>query len=728
MKKARCHKFFRRQLMNYAKKHSILLPICALCVAVLMSCRSLTPPPGFVSQGSGTAGRIEFPSSVSLEAQYGLLSWYVDRYGENARRQAGGAYGVALNARSERGALLCGIASQGLVSRYPEFAYVPPTGGVAFLYESLGGREDFEAMSSMLKDCSETLLSPKTVPLPVNECEEILRGSSNPLDAESFTAWANTHAEMSLDVSDNRNLRRLNECLAALECKERILQTMEAARDAYASADWRRAIETLETLSAELRPSEDLSAIGDFETLPALRKMNSTVAEDSVASVLNLWKDGAMSEEALSAFEARLSEDILAWEADDVRFRKFLSGVGGDRIRAAVYKALTRRREILQENFNGEMAARNYLGGIRKFRALLDGVRNGGSEWQCYLHYGHGDTLAGVLGVYVNDLLEAGRGFYLQCQKDAAEITNRPAIVKILGVILTELCGEEPELSVTRVAAADAKLASRPPLLLVRTSDFKDVDGQKVRTLRDDLESAFYSISSEMDARNLLAIADEGEPAECILEDCEVLDFSTGELEVTTLPTWHRWFDAPEMETSGNCSFVQREMEESVTIQTFRRSGHMRMVGILRAWGSEHGVETNCFRTHEAVQESVSETHVRGEFHCEDERELKEAGAPLELRRDRVWSDGEVLDFTRRAGIRDFASQIAAAMLKAACERQSQAGERPLDFIEFQGELAASLQKMNLSDESDPFANESREQLKKLQLRLPTMLANCLSE
>ena len=161
----------------------------AAALMLSVSCRTLTAPPGYVSQGSGAAGRIEFPEGLSLEAQYSLLAWYGEQYGQEARLRAGEAFGLVHNALNDRAILLCGMAAQSLVGRYPDFAYIPPQGGIAFLYESLAGRQDFPEMEAMLARCRQTLEMHHTLEDSLPRPPRGMRMSSSPSGRPNILPW-----------------------------------------------------------------------------------------------------------------------------------------------------------------------------------------------------------------------------------------------------------------------------------------------------------------------------------------------------------------------------------------------------------------------------------------------------------------------------------------------------------------------------------------------------------
>ena len=691
--------------------------VLALIMLAGASCRSLTAPPGFAGSGSGTAGRIEFPAGISLEAQYALLAWYEDQYGQEARSVAPATYGVALNARNARAVQLRQEAAQALVGRYPDFAYVPPQGGLVFLFETLGGRGDFAEMQAMLDTCRTTLSARRTVVVPAQECLAYLENSPNRQEEVFFQAWAEKHPELELEVQDEQSLKWLAQAKVLLNLKEQLLESISEADQAMADTIGVKALDILEDAEKALPANVDFSFIGDDTALAELREARQTLPNRAIQAMLDWWP-----KHTLDKHELMLSDALNAWEADS-RFRPALRQAD-EKIRKVVGEMYQARLDDIREDAREHAETKSYWHFITAARAQalqLAGGKTG--SWDCYARYGLAPKLQATLTELYEKMIPEAEAFYLSVQENDLKFFNRPGTVIVLGKVLEELCGEEPEMSRQRTQEARQLLANRPPLLTVCLEDFSSQEEGQGRTWTRDLQFAVKRVLKDWNAASFFELTDSMTEADCILTGGELLEFSAGEVERNVLPNWHRWYGKARMENvNGRLRFVQDEWEEEITVQTSSRAGHVRLRASLR--GTDFGrlerrerqFEQNVFYPKEFVQESAGTVRKIGEFFCDDQRELKPVGAAAELRKERIWSTGEMVDFTRQSALRECAELFCASLLELAAEERDElySKDGKGEAVEFLSELQNCLDNLAVPGEG-PLA----EAVKKLQEDLP---------
>ena len=131
--------------------------LVAVALLLCWGCHSVPAPPGFVGGGTGTAGRIELPSTLSKEAQYALLVCYIDQDGEDAARWAAASLAVAQNARQRLQEELLAEQARPLREKYLDALEVGADGSLNWRKGTLANRTDWESLAAMFTEV-ETFL------------------------------------------------------------------------------------------------------------------------------------------------------------------------------------------------------------------------------------------------------------------------------------------------------------------------------------------------------------------------------------------------------------------------------------------------------------------------------------------------------------------------------------------------------------------------------------------
>ncbi|MGN0892862.1 MAG: hypothetical protein ACI4Q0_06270, partial [Oligosphaeraceae bacterium] len=84
---------------------------------------------------------------------------------------------------------------------------------------------------------------------------------------------------------------------------------------------------------------------------------------------------------------------------------------------------------------------------------------------------------------------------------------------------------------------------------------------------------------------------------------------------------------------------------------------------------------------------------------CQDQRQLKPVTPRAPLRQERIWSTGEMLDFTRQNALQEYADLLMATLLKALPQELAQRTLPPQEQAEETLRLAWMLEGADFSQE-----------------------------
>ncbi len=647
----------------FRHSHPLLWGISVLALALAVSCRTLTAPPGYVSRGSGTAGRIEFPEEVSLEAQYALLAWYGAQYGQEARLRAGETFGLVHNALNDRALLLRGMAAQALVGRYPGFAYIPPQGGVAFLYESLGEREDFGEMEAMLARCRQTLETRRYLEVPVQECRRFLAQTTNGDENVLFAQWASQHPRLEIDFSDEQNLRLLERCRQAVILKAHLVETMDFVQaHLQEGARAEEVLAQLDQRTREMPPLADLGVLGDRKTLPRWEKLLEEAPGILVEAAVNLWRgdNGAQYEEVMS-------QAMGQWDRD-LRLQKAARGLW-QAMERNLGEAFLARKEALARECKETGKRGDFAQEIHRLRKRAGELAAGNAgTWECYARLGRTEELVALLREKAESLIPEACRFYLARQRECLA-EGRPASALALEEILGELAGGAVEASSPVASQAREALASLPPVYGLRLGDFTGREPGQGDSWRRDLGFALSEAFSRWKAGGMLRLLESREGGEELglvwhLGQGELLEYQPGEVEMQKR-TEVRWqYGEPRLEEGGDYAFLQPLWRQEVEVVQASRVGHVRLRGLLQGGDLASPVEVNAFCPRIFHQENLLSSQLQETLRCQDQRQLKPVTPQEPLRRERIWSAGEMLDYARQNALGEFLRCLMASLLE----------------------------------------------------------------
>ncbi|MGN0866659.1 MAG: hypothetical protein ACI4SG_03155 [Oligosphaeraceae bacterium] len=634
--------------------------LAILASALIVSCRTLTAPPGYVSRGSGTAGRIEFPEEVSLEAQYALLAWYGEQYGQEARLRAGEAFGLVHNALNDRALLLRGMAAQALVGRYPGFAYIPPQGGVAFLYESLGERKDFPEMEAMLERCRQTLEARRYLEIPVQECKRFLAQTTNGDESSLFALWASRNPRLEIDFPDEQNLRLLERCRQAVVLKAHLVETMDFVRaHLQEGARAEEVLAQLDQRAREMPPQADLGVLGDTETLPQWEKLLEEAPGALVEAAVTLWH-GDNGEE----YEEVMSLAMGQWDKD-FRLQK-ASRELWETMRRNLDEAFQARKDALARECAEAAERGDFAREIRRLRRRAGELASGNAgAWECYARLGRTEELAALLKESAESLIPGACQFYLARQKECLR-EGRPASALALDEILRELAGAEVDASVPVASQAREELSSLPAAYGIWLGEFTGGEPGQGASWRRDLGFALSEALGRWKGGALLRLESREDVPGAMwrLAQGELLEYEPGEVEIQRRTEVRRHYGEARLEEGGDYAFLQPLWRQEVEVVQASRVGHVRLRGILQCGELACPLEVNTFCPRTFCQENLLSSQTQEILRCQDQRQLKPVTPQEPLRQDRIWSAGEMLDYTRQNALEEFLRCLMASLLE----------------------------------------------------------------
>ena len=148
--------------------NKLVSSLLGFALLLCWGCHSVPAPPGFVGGGTGTAGRIELPTTLSKAAQYALLCCYIDQEGDNAARWAAASLAVAQNARLRLQEELLAEQTLPLREKYSDALTVGADGNLVWRDGALANRTDWETLATMFAEVEGFLLTQQALPVPVS--------------------------------------------------------------------------------------------------------------------------------------------------------------------------------------------------------------------------------------------------------------------------------------------------------------------------------------------------------------------------------------------------------------------------------------------------------------------------------------------------------------------------------------------------------------------------------
>ena len=723
--------------------------VAALCLA---GCRSVSAPPGF-SGGTG-GGSIDFPAGVSQQAQLALLSWYVETQGEAAERQASESLAVARNEQTRLWMRFRADSVAGLLRRYPEFLVRDAEGKLAFRPSVLARRTDWPAMEKMFAEIRAGLDAQHRISVPAAEAAAYLEGRKEYQALKSFREWAGTHLEIVLPEDSVRRLRmELDEIGSVVAQKKAICRGMEEAEGLLRDGACTAGLDVLDRMAKVLAANTSLALIGDGETLARFQELRKRIPVSFIGEMVRrlqgeLPGEGMLvsspqeADERLLVVERVFSRALKEWRSD-ARFQEALAAAMPE-CRSLAEMAAARRQALYALSLEARRKQRLYWTACREEKVVLAYLaeeRDG--ELACYylLEPAVGPKLEAQVRRSFVQMLPEALAHCRQAQEAALNLRNRFGLVVLLDGMLREMDaqlqsqkvsvqGWAEGLAKSRQAAERARaLVREGQRIEVQVGDFTAATPSLGGTFADDLAHELGGQLRDIGLGDLYSVRRvSGEaPASagrfCRLAGGRLAEYDGGAERVERTQRQVRRLGEPRLEANPSYvpaqegverpregavgspeRWVQEILLQSIDVESIERVAHVRFFFWLAEGERRVQIECNEFYRKKFVQENSripEQVHSVGTEVAYAKGSLKPADPLPSLRRDRVLSAGEVLDFARKdvvhlAGMR-IVAELLAMPLRAV--QAAPAGKDPLDAADQLGRAVVLLQGLALPGE-----------------------------
>ena len=651
----------------------LLSILVATALLLCWGCHSVPAPPGFVSGGTGTAGRIELPTTLSKAAQYALLCCYIDQEGENAARWAAASLAVAQNARQRLQEELLAEQARPLREKYSEALTVGQDGTLTWRAGALANRTDWETMAAMFAEVETFLQQQRALKVPVEEIRNYLTERKDDARLQSFEAWLKqghdtVEVKNSDDATLNFDLRRLQD---AIREKQKLLAVEEQATAQMKAGEGLQALELLDDTLKGVDSDNSPEVLGDYSTRPRLEAMRRQAPNLVVAKELQSLSE--MPLEEWQSGEGRLSKDLLAWRRDGRFNEAFEQNAEVIQNQAGIF--LKQHIQANADYVNKLLSIsdlENYRQVAKFFskqeERLFDPRMVEGMY--CYCDALTEDLrkklVEANLDLYERFLSETGK-YLLTMQQRADEIERRFGLVVSADLLLQKLpdldflgtnviSPEQLELSHRRAAHAKEMLQKQRFQKSVEIQRFSSESPSVGLAWQRDIERRLDDFLKTSSLGQFLQIRTE-QPmeitpqAEIALADGVLVAYECNSEPERLENRAFRCVSEPHREIleGQHIQYVQEIYDQEIVTRTVVRTAHVRLSLVIRLAGmEERRVEINEFLRREFVVEESHPLQAVGKHVVDDvARTLPVAMAP-ELRVDRVWSEGEMLDEARR--------------------------------------------------------------------------------
>ena len=680
--------FFRIGLLS-----SLLLA----CVCLLCSCFSFGtyPPPGFAKEND--ALRIEGDHGV--EAAYSLLIWHVSCYSGDV--EPASSVKAAIARISED--IFAGQSSSA-EQRFAPILRIE--NGIPTLNpKSIGQELDADKARTMLDDIIALYSKPALVVIPIEECmsAQIWRRYGKK-HSEHFRKWAEEKKALPFDEPDSFSRKKL------IHDAERIIKLLELrqslqkiVKDCSVNIgdDLEKVIAALDSVEKAALPLEQgysLDELGcgqlqkDFLALKTrlpleyirnlLDKAEGALSNE-LDRLLNLnrkYDDAA--EKALCDLEESLNA-ALSKMKKDARFKDALDQQGA-RLDGLLLKMGTLRKEI--------------------WTGAIDELGQSGKYWEAWLFYvkcveqleSRPENRLAVFSSVIRKLpvcfgvelayralLPEAVKKYTEAARQAQEIANKPAIAYAICSMMDEMCSvplTDALLELNRDVKRQLKLA-RERMLNASMRRYFSIENLSSAipgigiTYRLDLENELVRLLNAFGLGDVVLVNVPNEKnADYHSQGGNVANFEGNEsVERQSIRTVIRFMESRRMENpeyqkdaegtqdrrhGSRVLFQQDKVRQVIHLREIERQAHIRVFFTFVGPGFSEHLELNEFYSKFfRIEEShpINDMLLLRTINYYDEAEVPKASGELELKYDRVWTPGQMLDWARKDSISSLA-------------------------------------------------------------------------
>ena len=695
-----------------------VLVACALLLSpfVLVSCFSTGLPPGFRKTGGHV--RPVYGPDVNDRIVFSVLSWYKEEHGSNASAEVRASYEEQLAAANEN---LFRSWSKELLATCSPLVRLNNASIELVPGYFMQTTEVDNALAKLMK-LRELTETPQTFDIPLESClsSDIWKGASSKFK-EQFTLWANTRKRLTLPDIDDFNREafkaKLDELKLVVENRRKIVAFLDdfSKEKMETPADWKETLEKASALKSSLPEGITFDIIGDATTLAEFNQKAEEIPSEYLSASLKVLASLLDQEKARLLKIERTSDagtltllekcetdisSLLREVANDVRFAKVLPK-SQERIEELVSACMELRSQVWRDLLNAQANQSYYWEASLLFKSFWNELENKASkELELYfrvstqgeVHRQFASILRDKLVEDYYRILPLAYNDYLQAAETAATVQGKYGVSYAFttmiremstmpkGVALSnelaEMLAKAMELRKKMEETICEKILKRTIFLADMTSSTPGIGLTYSKDLEDELRTMLASFGM---AQLVVFPEQTGTAAkwDYLTYDGRVANFDGQDMTERQTTRMLRMFgeskrvpnpsfvkdagkDAPQSQTA-TMKYIQEESMRIIHVKEMERQAHLRLFMTIRGPGFNNRIEINEFykkifyieESHPFTDSKVVNVH---EYY--DAMKVAPVTPEPELRYDRVWTPGEILDWARRDSLKAVALKL----------------------------------------------------------------------
>ena len=773
-----------------------------LCPFVLVSCFTTSLPPGFRKTGGHV--RPAYGPDISDRIVFSVLSWYKEEYGANVSAEVRSSYEEQLAVANEN---LFRSWSKDVLANCSPLVRLSNASIELVPGYFMQTTEVDNALAKLMK-LRELTENPQTFDIPLESClhSDIWKGAPSKFK-EQFTLWANTKKRLTLPDLDGFDRvafnAKLDELKRVVENRRKILAFLEefSKEKMEAPSNWKETLEKASALKNSLPEGLSFDLIGDTTTLEEFnQKSNELPAEylnaslKAIASLLDQEKARLLKTERtsdagtlnlLEKCEADISS-LLRDVTNDERFASVLPKAQ-ERLEELVASCVEFRSQIWRDLLDAQAKQSFYWEASLLFKSFWNELENkANKEMELYflvstqgdVHRQFASILRETLVKDYYRILPLAYNDYLQAAETAANVQGKYGVSYAFTTMIREMSTMPKGVALTNeLAEALAKaMELRKKMeeticekILKRTIFLADMTSSTPGiglTYSKDLEDELKAMLASFGMAQLVVFPEQPGAStkwDYLTYDGRVANFDGQDMTERQTTRMLRMFgesrrvanpsyvkdagkDAPQSQTA-TMKYIQEESMRIIHVKEMERQAHLRLFMTMRGPGFNNRIEINEFykkvfyieESHPFTDSKVVNVH---EYY--DAMKVAPVTPEPELRYDRVWTPGEILDWARRDSLKAVALKLfylidGYPLFLEEKARKLSASSDISDALDCLAHLHVLCQAIDVDSDISKFipANEapvassyvsSLEQLRKQRRRISSIKQNSLSK
>ncbi len=706
---------FKQEITVRMKKVVLVLALLSSAF-VLVSCLSTGMPPGFRKINGHS--RAAYSADVSDRVVFSVLTWYGYEYGPQMSSDVRMGYDEQLKATNE--SLFRAWSKDALAACSPLVRL--SNSSIELVPGCFTQTAEVDNNLSKLKLLRELVEVPLAFDIPVENClsADIWKGSKGAF-REQFVLWANSKKRITVpDIEGfDRDAFKatLDKLKLVVENRKKVLAYLDGFSKAKmeSAADWKKALQEATALKNALPEAIAFDIIGDTSTLMEFEQKTEilpyeylNVSLKGIAQQLDqekarLAKIGLSTDAGTSNLLEKCESDIstlLQEVSNDERFSSalaklqneleelvatcadFRSQVWKDRLEAQAKQGFFWEASLLFKEFWNELEAKAGKGFELYFMVSTQG--------EVHRHFAS-ILREGLLEKYY-EILPLAFNEYMKQAETAANVQGKYGISLAFTTMLREMAtmpkgvALSEELTQKLAQAMDLRKKMEDTIrekVLRRTiflSDMTSATPGIGLTYGKDLENELKAMLASFGMAQLVVFPEQPGTAsqwDYFTYDGRVANFDGQDMTERQTTRMLRMFgesrrvanpsyvkdagrDAPQSQTA-TMKYIQEESMRIIHVKELERQAHLRLFMTIRGPGFSNRIEINEFykkifyieESHPFADSKVVNLH---EYY--DAMKVAPVTPEPELRYDRIWTPGEILDWARRDSLKVVALKL----------------------------------------------------------------------